>query len=577
MMTIDLIIDSKPFKMIDDKPKPASVLERHIAWLKGDHQRCNCLVKILAVVEMIFVTLLCFPLAIKCFRISERMNAEKKFKEVVSKITTPDQNIQIEFHSLTRTFTHTHEIIIENGFLWSRPRFSNRAWKPMYFDGFIQNKRPISLHADGANLIVLDNDHNVHYRKLIREYRNSEISEDKPKVMRKIEGTDVDLSKDEYVVIDLTEKNNWIQRWFTLPVISVFARFFLPAKLKLPNDTRAFAISHRGRYNNYLEDGVGAHHPVEEGVTTLYVLEKNGKSIFKYDPWSPRFAKMNIHVPETSTTSFQALNLSAAGSHLMLLGYESTKNPIGKGIINRLTIKTKLADIDSEGWNPGLKYSYFKENAPNIRVIPKTGWRDHALDLKEGQKVSKNIMILQLGEGNDAREICIEGWDASGQKGYFYKRVDANEWQFKPYAKGSRNHDQNSALNILEIKEDQSFSSSVKDFKADKVTLRALKKIEGLSATLRNFGVGQTDSILELQIQKENYQLMLHRKKTFKNFVGIEGDNYDLVVPEQLQKNEKIYKLFNGEKVLPINIKIENGRLNLKNIYLNMTFSVIKS
>ena len=223
-----MIIDNPPqhlpksIKIIGYKPKEPSLLRRHVEWLKADHGKFNFLKTILKIVEIIFTALsiVCIPLLIKSYRISSVMDAEKKFKAAVDRQPRPDPHIEVELKSGTHTFTHTHELIIHNDFLWSRPRHSGNAWTPMYFDGFKNNKKPVFLHADGANLIALDEDRKVHYRKLIREYRSEEITAKNKRAQEFIKGTDVDLNKDHYIVVDKVEKNNWKEQWFSIPVIS---------------------------------------------------------------------------------------------------------------------------------------------------------------------------------------------------------------------------------------------------------------------------------------------------------------------------------------------------------------------
>lgn len=561
----------KPFKIIDYKAKEPSLLQRHVIWLKRDHGKYNVLVKALKIVEIFFatITLLFIPLLYKTYKISAQIDDEKKFQRSMANVQRPDSNMHFELKSANRTFTHTHEIIIENDVLWSRPRHSDNEWTPMYFDGFKDKKKPIAVSADGANLIVLDEDHRVHYRKLIREYRSEEITPKNKRAQEFVKNTDVDLQKDPYIVVDKVEKNNWKEKWFSLPIASSIIQLFKQSKkLGLPSDARAVAISHRGRYNDYLEDGVKAHHPVSTGVTTLYVLENNGKIIRKYDPWSPEFAKMNIHVPETSTSTFEAINMDASASHLMLLGYETTKNREEKGVFHRLTIKTKLADIDSEGWNPGLKYGYVpNEKDPNVRVISSTTWRDHPLDLEEGAQITKNISIVQMGEGNDAREIRIEGWNVNGVKGYYYKMVDDNDWQFKPFKEGECGSNDLPLKNEEIKKKDPEgvFNATVSDYEAKQVKFNALNNTQPL-VTLKDFGIGNNNSPLTVRMDNVDYTFNLHRKKTLKNFLGIEGDSFDLVVPSDLHKDVNVNKLFRGKKSMSVNVSLKDkpSELTLK-------------
>jgi hypothetical protein len=554
----------KPYKMIGYKDKEPSLLHRHVAWIKADHGCYHLLVKIFKIVEIIFaaLSLVCIPLIVKAYKISAQMDAEKKFKEAVALVKPPNSEIKIEFKTDTRTFTHTHEIIIENNLLWGRHRHSGSQWTPIYFDGFMDNRKPVSLHADGANLSVIDDHNDVHYKKLIHEYRSSEITSKNKRAQEFIKDTDVDLHKDSYIVVDKMEKNNWKEKWFTLPVLNLATPLFkLPNKLKLPENYLSAVISHRGRYNDALEDGAGFKHPVEAGVTTLYVLDRLGKIIPKYDPWSPRIAKMNIHVPETSATAFRGIKLDVAASHLMLIGYETTNNPNGEGVVHKLSIKTKLADIDSQGWNPGLKYDYFpNERDSLVRVVDTTPWRDHPLNLKPGEKVTKVISIIQTGEGNDAREMRIEGWNAVGEKGCFYKMVRDLDWNFRPTDDISSEE----ALDFEMIEEEGVLQTSVFDYEAETVNFKNLNGRIQPTISLKNFGAGSADSTMTLKYGEKTYALLLHRKKTLKNFIGIEGDSYDLVIPAELHNDAFIKKLFHGKKWLAVDVKINKKSLTIK-------------
>ncbi len=562
----------KPTKVISYQAK-TSWLQKHVTWMKADHGKMNIFFIALKVMEIFLACLFCFPLVIKAYKISSKIEAEKKFNTLVAKQPRPDPHIEIEIKSATRTFTHVHEILLENGFLWVRQRHSGKEWTPLYFDGFKDNKKPLSISADGSNLIVIDEDQKVHYRKLFREFRHVEITDHNKRALEFIKGTDVDLKKDAYIVVDKVGKNNWKARWFSLPVVSLIVQFFKQSqKLLLPAHPRAIAISHRGRYNNYMEDGVGTHHLVTTGVTTLYVAEKNGKIIRKFDPWLPENAKMNIHVPETATTSFELINMDASASHLMLLGYEASKNPVGKGIVKRLTIKTKLTDIDSEGWNPGLKYHYESdEKKPKHRVIAMSPWKNHPLDFKAGERVTKNISILQIGEGNEAREIRIEGWNSAGVKGYFHKLVSQQDWQFKAFAPISEMPPLD-----FEIKDEKTkFKTSVFNFKSKKAKFKALKANEQPQVILKDFGIGNTNSPLIIKCGDVDYMLNLHRKKTFKNFLGIEGDNYDLVIPKNLHNNDLIRKLFDGKKSMRVFVSTQKKPRQLK--LRTLQFSILLS
>ena len=77
--------------------------------------------------------------------------------------------------------------------------------------------------SDGANLAVLDNAKNIHYKKVLDEKRKN----------------------GKYLYRDLTTKDNWVDRWFSLPIVNVFWHFFTK-RIQIPDDTVSWAISHRG-------------------------------------------------------------------------------------------------------------------------------------------------------------------------------------------------------------------------------------------------------------------------------------------------------------------------------------------
>ena len=179
---------------------------------------------------------------------------------------------------------------------------------------------------------------------------------------------------------------------------------------------------------------------------------------------------------------------------------------------------------------------------------------------------------MQIGEGNDAREIRVEGWNAKGEKGYFYKMVNELEWQFKPLDSISGEDPLD-----LEIKDENGeLQTTVFDFASDKIQFNALKKDQQpQKVMLKDFGIGNSNSPLVISVDGIDYKFNLHRKKTFKNFLGIEGDHYDLIIPKDLHDNEIVHKLFRGKKSMGVSVQTkENPRqLILKTSLFNITLT----
>jgi len=285
---------------------------------------------------------------------SKQTDSQTLFFKHVKHVQPPSREKKIFIKSKTRTFNHTHDFAIENGVIWTRVHNTERPWRAIYFDGYPKGKVPKELHADGTNLIVLDQGRKVHYKKVLAELRSGEIALDKKaakslkkaakKVAKKVENVLLDLEKDKYIAIDKSTANNWKSKWFSLPYIHPIVNLFTGKRLQIPSNARAWAISQRGRYNDYLEDAIQQKHPVGTGVTTLYILSENGRDILKYDPWSPKHVQFTMHLPEDADRAFDALNMSASASTLMVVGYQIEKEDQGQGIKKTLQIQTRLAD-----------------------------------------------------------------------------------------------------------------------------------------------------------------------------------------------------------------------------------------
>jgi hypothetical protein len=253
----------------------------------------------------------------------------------------------IHLKSTTRTFNHIQQFAIEQGFLWMRLQKEDSLWQPIYFDGFEKKHSPKSLDSDGANLIVLDETNAVHYKKVLKEFRPQDIQDSQ---RNWLEQAGVNLKEDRYIAVDKGARDNWKDKWFSLPYLHHFVNLFTNKRLRIPKNAKAWAISQRGRYNDYLEDKCQRQHPANVGVTTLYVLDQNGQDIHKYDPWSPKHVKISIPLPETSKTLFIAENMSVSASVIMTIGYEMQKSQPEKRTLQIYT-RLKVPSNSSHSFN----------------------------------------------------------------------------------------------------------------------------------------------------------------------------------------------------------------------------------
>lgn len=577
-----------------------TLVNRHITWIKTQEGYSKIGTEALFALELFVLSLSLIGIPLVCKMVDQANRVEKQqkveaFYQMAATKTAPtDDDAGLPLKSKTHTSNYTHDFVIKDEVIWFKRKNDEKAqWAPLYFDGYDAGEIreiPVEIDSDGANLIVLDQNHCVHYKKIIREARGEVDILQRGKKAKELfiasQGEEnwkkVDLIKNTHIVFDKVAKNNWKEKWFSLPYANVIMNLFTGKKLQLPEGIKAWAISHRGRYNNYLEDTLDQKHYVEAGVTTLYTLDENGRDILKYDPWSPKHVKVAICVPESADTSYEAVNLSASASHLMTVGYERKKGESTE----TLKIYTRLADVDSEGWNPGLKYDYFSPEEKHDeyfkedgtlqefpRLFPLEDWRAHDLIDENGQpiqQVSKQITIVQTGEGNEEREIRIAGLK-EGVSGYYYKHLKekTNFWHFK----------EDSRIDVSDIlptqkNSDTNFETTVHNYE---IKNGSFSQAKILSAELNNFGQRSYHSDLSITVLNKSNELMplnlkIHKKKTLLNFIGFKGDAYDLVVPQDYHQNDRVMSLFGNKKILPLKVSEENGIVKLSCPVFELSF-----
>lgn len=582
----------KAAHVIEYQEKKTGWLGRHIDWLKKD-DRCigQIFKKVLIVIEAFFAAVsgVGIYFLVCGLKIAKEKALVLRFQKAVELIQPPSQNLTIEMENARASFNHVQEYVICNQVIWERKRHSKDPWRPIYFDGFAKKRTPVALNCDGANLIVVDNRRDVHYKKVLHEYQRSDLLNLKNKradygrkLLRMAAFNLKQHPQVDYIAVDKALKNNWKKHWFNLPIISKLVNLFYRSILQIPEERRAWAVSHRGGYNKLCEDAAGIAHEDPIGVTTLYVLTKNGDKIQLYDPWSPLFAKINLCLPADPESYYRGLKLSVSASMMMLIGYENRRSPNHLGTSSRLRIKTRLCDIDTEGWNIIAKYTYFdQQGVPRKRrVVSEAKWLDHPLPLKKGEGVTKNITILQTGEGNLARELRVEGLgldEGQLKAGYFYKALKERHWHFKAYSKQPSRK-----LKILKQEADypqKPFQSPVSNYGIGEKSAMRFSKLENeeypYKISLNRFGSGVYRSQITLHQGQKKHLLWLHKKKSVKNFFGSKGHAYDLIIPPALSKTPWIKRAIGKKTVRSIKIEQCANNLIMQSPYFRWTFQSI--
>lgn len=217
-----------------------------------------------------------------------------------------------------------------------------------------------------------------------------------------------------------------------------------PGEVYLPTDRRAWSFSCSVRDKAirrvdfmdpkdrvmYYSDQNGTK--FDFGFTaTLYVLLGDGQRIVYWDTGlAPSFSR-GFLTPLKGAT--QGQSLSAAGSTIFVSVVDSS---------NKLRFFTRMYDYEINGACPGLTYTFktqLDQDLPELpfalgfgqRKIPLEGWREHLTD-GITKYLSSQVSIHLRGQGNDARELRIQGVNAEGKNGYYYKQMSEKDWQFSP-------------------------------------------------------------------------------------------------------------------------------------------------
>jgi hypothetical protein len=174
-------------------------------------------------------------------------------------------------------------------------------------------------------------------------------------------------------------------------------------------------------------------------------------------------------------------------------------------------------------------------------VIPLPSWVEHELTPNlDNVVLTKQITILQTGQGNDARELRIIGTNTDGIPGMYVKRIADKNWLFAPIA----------TVDVLGVLPFEEISEGV--VQPAVYDWASKDALQGLA----NYGPYTVDAILNITVDGEQVSCLLHARDnlilgSLKCPCAI---HYDLVKPAD--SNEQIDRMFNGKPSIPVDITI---------------------
>ncbi len=452
-------------------------------------------------------------------------------------------------------FTHRLYFALRDGRIWMKPNEIvtgiKSDWEIVPFDGlpssgksmapFPQVKRVSAIHADGDNLIALDQNQYIYYTKISHLFGFERPRKTLPRDW-------IAQFKDYFTGKAVRNPGGplfWKEKW---------GLAFLAKAFTVPPGNKGWAISHRGPYMEYYDDIDGNPQYISAGVTTLYALMPEGNEIQYIDPWlPPKWGKTahKLFTPEKGRVI--ASNLSSSGSTIFIISQAGD-------------MYTRLYDWDSAGHDPFLQYTFKREKNRGskfierriIRTLPNEDWLKQP-SVPNG-KITDSITIFQNGKrGSSGFTLRVEG-KVGASTGFFEKPIyakNSSDWKFiptghklnRPFVKGS------SALGPKEVAD---FEGSL-----------YLKGVR-MEATLRDWHSEINPSYLDLDIQGQKFSLPFYKRMTMYVKGGY-NTQATIVFPENFKNSknpgvQRIYRnLFNGEYSMDFDVSLKSdGTVRIK-------------
>lgn len=424
------------------------------------------------------------------------------------------------FDSRTYTRSHLAEIAIHQDRIWMRLA---GVWKSVFYSG----PRPIFVKTDGANLWMIDENHDVHYKKLFAEFRSNTLP-----LKKQVHFVGTAYEQYDYLVVDKSRVANWKFGFFHPPFGWPFYKLLPSIKID-PAKYRSITMSHRGVFSDHYSDNDFKKHSNGCGTTTLSLLALDGRSSEKKDPWCPPSSVITVPLHEYGSRYFEALREEASSSTYMYVGRWNDKKD--------LIILTVVWDVDIRGSNPFFRYSYDPKDTKARTLSSALVWKTH--EMPPGTLVLPLINIMQTGKGDNARMLYVGGRNSANEWGVFQKTITANasEWQFTP--------DHRVMNQALSIPPPIPGTSRVREI---------IVPFKGHRLQIRNFGPHRDSSAAILSTKTHNYAVIVARRLSLLNYMGIDSPHWDVVAPSSLPTQYKeVRKIFGGKASCSINLQKE--------------------
>ncbi len=392
-----------------------SVIGRHVNWLKNSNSKAAAIGKgILTGAEAVglAVMIIGIPVIVLGVQASSKIEKYNKLRKIEDgkDLEPPDLDTIPARDINVMTFNHTHHFCLKDRYLWVKPikdgeRLTDRRdWRLLYYDGYIKGHYPQQLSADGANFAAMDEERVIHYKKIIKEYRDKFL-----------------CWEGKYHSVSLIDEDNYTEDWFSFPFIGGIYGIFNDNRLRIPRGA-VWSMSHRGEFVDEYTDAAGYKHK-EFPTTTIHAGQVQENESKYADPyWYSKFEGNIIRFPE----DFKLIWLSSSASTLFAYG---TVN--GQGVF----YVTQDADFDKRRRNPILPSHWCAQFGADQTWVPHP---DIQLKGKKASHTGK-VTIYQTGVGDNERMMNVIGTGPNGEDGIYEKRItelNSENWVFKEVRTG---------------------------------------------------------------------------------------------------------------------------------------------
>lgn len=412
---------------------------------------------------------------------------KSRYIEQSGNITPPKLMHPMLKERTSHTFNHVFSFVKANGHFWYALRESQQKapdWKLLYIDQLHLTKAQFKhseMLADGENFMIRvpgKEEDTIYYKKVVEE----------------------DRKNDQFILNNLCEEPEAIDSWFTLPILNLLKPSQWGKRLTL-NKNAKWAMTNAAEYKQKVIDDRGIIH-ANIPITTVY--EYNDEIMSLHDPFVEKNSTYKLRLPSCFKEQ-QQFEASAS----IIFGCSSSKNTRYK----RAKLCSMYLDYDSEGVNPLISFT-FDVNDHAKRLLPINKLQKHQLPI--GLTEISNLTVLQCNHDPHSIEIRIQS--KKNSNGFFYKKIDAENWQYFDETTGSR-----SLVNV--IKDQKSESRQVYQAQANfNIGGKRISKVIAYEFDpLCTFC-----SVVFEHEGKQSHLILRRHKNLVKSFLGIASESWSL-------------------------------------------------